>query len=53
MPRRGLGHVVYMNQMWYIKQLAAEDSRQQEGIPEILEYLREDGDVMPYQEKNL
>ena len=25
------------------------DSRQQEGIPEILEYLREDGDVMPWE----
>ena len=26
------------------------DSKQQEGIPEILEYLREEGDVMPWEE---
>lgn len=27
------------------------DSRKQEGIPELLEYLREDGDVMPWEQK--
>lgn len=26
------------------------DSRKQEGIPELLEYLREDGDVLPWEE---
>ena len=25
------------------------DSKRQEGIPEILEYLREEGDVMPWE----
>ena len=31
------------------KKIFYVDSRQQEGIPEILEYLREDGDVMPWE----
>ena len=29
------------------KKIFYVDSKQQEGIPEILEYLREEGDVMP------
>ena len=32
------------------KKIFYVDSKQQEGIPEILEYLREDGDVMPWEE---
>lgn len=31
------------------KKIFYVDSRQQEGIPEILVYLREDGDVMPWE----
>ena len=31
------------------KKIFYVDSRQQEGIPEILEYLREEGDVMPWE----
>ena len=27
------------------------DSKTQEGVPEILEYLREDGDVMPWEQE--
>lgn len=32
------------------KKIFYVDSKQQEGIPEILEYLREEGDVMPWEE---
>ena len=33
------------------KKIFYVDSKQQEGIPEILEYLREEGDVMPWEEE--
>lgn len=29
------------------------DSKTQEGIPELLEYLREEGDVLPWERKNI
>lgn len=28
------------------------NSKANEGVPELLEYLREEGDIMPWQEEN-
>ena len=34
------------------KKIFFVNSKNNEGVPEILEYLREEGDIMPWEEKN-
>ena len=48
MPRRKVWDTPWL-ELAGCKNIFYVDSRQQEGIPEILEYLREDGDVMPWE----